>query len=228
MRKRLITAKRKRPIRLVLAGDHTLLRELIAKLIAENSHLFRLVAQVATVAAAFSVCADAEPDLLVLSMALLVSAGEGVITRAHKEIPKVNILVYAGPMVSTEQILTAIQEGITGCVCKGSSVLEFLTAIDQTRQGRNYFCAECSHLLSEIICGRRTAAGKASGLSPREIEVLQLIADGKTNKQIAQVLGLSVATVDTHRRNLMVKTHAHNAADVIRYGQRSHLLSSDS
>jgi two-component system nitrate/nitrite response regulator NarL len=217
------TPNKRRPIRVVLAEDYALPRDLIIKLLSGKPNRFHLVAAVATLLGAIGACIDLKPNLLLLSMSLMGREAGTSMSEIRRQVPDVNILAYAGPRVNEADAMQIIQEGVTGYVGKAVDASEFLEAINRTSRGENYFCAESSHLLSEIARGR-AAASKEGALSSREIQILRFIANGRTNKEIARTLGLSVATIDTHRRNLMVKARAHNTADLIRYGLGHHLL----
>ncbi len=107
---------------------------------------------------------------------------------------------------------------------KTSDRQEFLDAVARVSAGENYFCARSSRLLSEVARGLHASTGDAPGISPREKEILILIAGGRTSKEIAGALFISTLTVDTHRRNLMAKIGAHNSAGVIRYALAHGLL----
>ncbi len=93
-----------------------------------------------------------------------------------------------------------------------------------SQNGENYFCARSSRLLSEVARGLHPSSGDAPDISVREKEILTLIANGRTSKEIASALFISTFTVDTHRRNLMAKIGARNSAGVIRYALAHGLL----
>ncbi|HEY4285055.1 MAG TPA: response regulator transcription factor [Chthoniobacterales bacterium] len=225
---RSITAHNKHAARVIIADDHVLLRELIVHALSNINGHFRFIAEVDTVSSALQNCIELEPELLILNLSLLTHGDQSAIARVKKRVPDVNVLVYASALINQTDISLAIRSGVNGCVGKSANTAEFIAALERTQRGENYFCGEASRLLSEIAMGQHRGGGNGSLLSPREMEMLQLIADGKTSKQAARTLGLSVATIDTHRRNLMVKTEAHNAADLIRYGHGHGLIKADS
>ena len=210
-------------VSVVIADGSRLLRELIVKLVSRSFRRVQ-IAEVGTLGRAIPACAEIQPDLLLVSLALLAREGEESMNRLRAELPDLNVLAYAGPLVKQKHIVLAIGSGINGCVGADAGVHEFMTAIERVRGGHSYFCGQTARLLSEMACGLHAGGAVADALSRREIEVLKHIADGNTSKQIARMLGLSVATIDTHRRNLMVKIGAHNAADLIRYGHKYDML----
>ena len=146
-----------------------------------------------------------------------------VISDLRKKIPQLRILAYSGSWANQTLIVHAIKSGIDGHVWSDVGVAEFLTAMHKTANGEKYFCPASARLLAEMTRN----LGGATALSKREIEILQLIAAGRTSKEIAKSLGLSPATVGTHRRNLMAKINAHNAAEVIRFGRAHDLIGAD-
>jgi DNA-binding NarL/FixJ family response regulator len=212
-----------RPIRFVIGDDHVLVRELIAQLLATDSVAMELVGAVDSAQDALAACESLRPDLVLLDLRLLMPSSQAMIAQLRKRTPQVRILLYSGDG-SDRDIVKAMQEGVDGFVGKNDTSRDFREAICRIAQGANYFCSQSSRLLAEIAAGKHAKEETATSLSPRERQILRLIADGQTSKEIAAVLGLSVATIDTHRRNAMAKIGARNAADLIRYGHVHGLL----
>lgn len=219
----LAARKSVRPIRFVIGDDHILVRELIVHLLITDSVPMELVAAVDSAESALAACESLCPDVVLLDLRLLSPSGQGTIAQFRKRAPQVRILLYSG-CGSDRNIVKAMQEGVDGFVGKNDTSGEFREAIGRIAQGANYFCSQSSRLLAEIAAGKHAKEETARSLSPRERQILRLIADGQTSKEIAAVLGLSVATIDTHRRNAMAKIGARNAADLIRYGHVHGLL----
>jgi two-component system response regulator NreC len=219
--------KQKRLTRIVIAENHVLMRELIVRLIGESSTAFQIVAEEANAREAIRACLRHGAHLFLFRLALLGDEDQIALTGVKKKMPDLRVMGYAGPAASDERIMRAMRNGVDGFIGKTNRIPEFLTAIDRVRNGDNYFPPETTHLLAKTAAGIQTSDEGTRSLSPRENEVLRMIANGHTSKQIAQLLGLSVATIDTHRRNLMIKIGARNAADLIRYGHRHDLLTSN-
>jgi len=223
-RDRLLDMKRElRPIRFVIADDHVLVRELIVRLLTSDSVPMELSAEVDSADRALDACQSLRPDILLVDLRVLTPAGRVTIAKLREKAPSVRILLYSGS-ASDREIVRVMQEGIDGFVGKNDTSREFREAMTRIAQGANYFCAQSSRLLAEIASGKHAKVESDSSLSPREKQILRLIADGQTSKEIAAALGLSVATVDTHRRNAMAKIGGRNAADLIRYGHDHGLL----
>lgn len=212
-----------RPVRFVVADDHVFLRELIVTFLEDDSHPFRLVAEVATVDAALRTCRQLEVDLLLLNIQLFSIDVGAAINKLRRRNPPLRVLCYSG-RVGESEIIPLLKCGVDGLIGHCGDRAEFLEAIKRICRGESYFCAFTSHLLADLATGKYDDGHGNPGLSERETQVLRLIAAGRTSKEIAILLGLSVKTVDTHRRNLMAKTEAHNAADLIRFGHSHDLL----
>ncbi len=210
------------PCRTVLAEDHIFVRELIVNL-AEMSSTFSVISQEESLDSAVQACQLNKPDLLLLSIALLHKNGDGV-QLLDRSRSKHAVLVYCNSGTTESEIVRVIRSGVSGCIGTKSDVGEFLHAIRHVCRGETYFCTACTKILADMAVANRSGAKAYRDLSVREVEILQLICDGHTSKQIAKKLGLSLATINTHRRNLMLKAGAHNAADLIRYGRKHNLL----
>ena len=210
-------------MRVFLADDHVLFRELISELLGGDRRSYEIVGQAGTAKATLDACRTLQPDLLILDINLPGQSGIEAMPELKRLCPATRILLCSGS-VNEQQIVTALCTNVDGFMEKTSDRQEFLTAVARVSSGENYFCARSSRLLTEVVRGLRPGAGVARDISPREGEILTLIANGRTSKEIASTLFISTFTVDTHRRNLMSKIGAHNTAGVIRYALEHGLL----
>ncbi len=121
-------------------------------------------------------------------------------------------IVLCADFANRSEVMAAVQKGIQGCVSIWSSYQHLLNAIDCVCQGQKYLCP----LLSELVCTSLDQPGNGH-LTPRESEVINWISFGYSSKQIGRKLGLSHYTVETHRRNIMLKIGARNVAELTRY-----------
>ncbi len=216
------TGKRK-PLRVFLADDHVLFRELISALLAAETDSYEIVGEAGTAKAAMEACRTLKPDLLILDVNLPGQSGIEAAPELKQLCPDTRILLCSGS-VNEQQIVTALRTNVDGFMEKTSDRQEFLTAVARVSSGENYFCARSSRLLSEVARGLHVSSGEAPDVSPREREILTMIAAGHTSKEIGTALFISTFTVDTHRRNLMAKIGARNTAGVIRYALKHGLL----
>lgn len=214
---------KRKPLRVFLADDHVLFRELLSELLAAESRSYEIVGQAGTAKAAMEACRTLKPDLLILDINLPGQSGIEAMPEIKRLCPFTRILLCSGS-VNEQQIVTALRSNVDGFMEKTSDRQEFLAAVARVSAGENYFCARSSRLLSEVARGLHPSSGDAPDISPREREILSMIANGRTSKEIASALFISAFTVDTHRRNLMSKIGAHNTAGVIRYALARGLL----
>jgi DNA-binding NarL/FixJ family response regulator len=161
---------------------------------------------------AMKVCALCRPDLLILDLVLPCLSGIEVLRRVRKEYPRTRILIFSGA-TNGAVVREALRERPHGYVEKLEGLKILKCAISTVSQGGSYFSMEASHLLSETMGSR----SHAYDLSAREREVLQMIAEGRSSKQISSVLEVALKTVENHRANLMAKLDMHDVASLTRY-----------
>ncbi|MFL6583357.1 MAG: LuxR C-terminal-related transcriptional regulator [Chthoniobacterales bacterium] len=211
--------------RIVIADDHTLTRELMVSLISKDCSHCQVVGQANDPAEALRQCQKLKADLLLFAVSTKgrYAAVEAIPT-IKSALPDLRILLCA-TLVTKEKVVAALRAGANGVVEKTSTAKELVEGIERIAGGETYLCRRSLQMLSESLRG--PAAGldaQRSPLTSREKEILSLIASGLTSKEIAARLFLSVATVDTHRANLMSKVGAHNVAQLIQYGTHHGVL----
>jgi DNA-binding NarL/FixJ family response regulator len=211
-----------RSLRLIIADNHAFFRELIADCLTSQAKNVGVVEEVTRLDLALQECIKGGVDLLLLNVQLFSFDAAVQISKLRRSNPPLRVLCYSGK-ANDADILEVLRCGVDGFIGPASNRADFLDAVTRILRGQAYFCAQSSHLLADLACGLRAGTAR-DGLTPRETQVLRFIAAGKTSKEIALLLGLSAATVDTHRQNLMAKTKAHNAADLIRYGYSHDLI----
>ena len=205
------------PLRVVLADDHVLMRDLLSAALTQE-HGYTVVAEVSTADEAIAACKEHSPDLLVLDVKMPGPSGLEALPTIKKNTPKTRVLVCCS-VVNKHEIASALAAGADGFMEKTGSRSDFVEAIARVGRGETYLDNKSVNLLSSAL--RDPSDGpsdeRLARLTAREKEVLALIASGRSSKEIASQLFLSVTTVDTHRANLMAKIGAHNVAQVIRY-----------
>ena len=214
-----------RPLSIVVVDDHRFMRDVICAMLARQAEKYAVVGHAANAAEAVQVCEETAPDLVVLDINLPDRSGVEAVSDIKKASPQTRILLCTA-FVSDDRIVDALRSGAQGFVEKTNSWSEFADAVDRVSKGEHYFAAHSSALASHP---RReiappTSSARAHQLSQRETEVLTLIAHGRTSKEVASELGISVATVDTHRTNLMSKLQIRNVASLVVYAFRSGLI----
>lgn len=195
--------------RLAVVDDHAFMRDLIARELTRHDQQYDVVAAVGTAAEAVAVCKRFEPHLLVLDINLPDRTGIAAIPDIRRASPATRILLCTA-FPTEDWIGEASSCGAEGFVEKTTSWDDFLLGVDRVSRGQRYFCSGGAP--------RPRNAGKSDvELTPREREILTLIARGMTTKEIAARLFISVPTVETHRARLMTKTSARNVAGLVRF-----------
>jgi DNA-binding NarL/FixJ family response regulator len=195
--------------RVAVVDDHAFMRELISRELTRSSRRYDVVASVGTAADAVAACRRFEPHLLVLDVNLPDRTGVAAVPDIRRASPATRILLCTA-FPKEEWLDEATACGADGFVEKTNSWDDFMSAVDRVSRGQRYFCAE----------GKRDstqAKSNAVRLTPREREILKLIAQGLTTKEIATKLFISIPTVETHRSNLMSKTGGRNVAALVRF-----------
>ena len=203
--------------RIVLADDHALIRHGVKKMIEENSS-FRVVGEAADGVELLGLLRKTPVDLVILDISMPHLRGLEAIREIRRIAPQAKILVFT--MHKNEQYLcSSIVSGADGYLLKEDSDTELLPAIIKVRQGEFYlspnFSAEFPDDIVATCRGRLEAAGEV--LTPRERQILQMVAEGVTSRDIAERLDISKRTVEHHRANMMKKLNIKRAADLIKY-----------
>jgi DNA-binding NarL/FixJ family response regulator len=168
-----------------------------------------------------------KPDIVVLDIAMPNMSGIEAAQRIRAVLPQVAIIILS--MHSDEgYVLRALKVGAKGYLLKDSAEDDLIEAIKAVSEGKAFFSPEISKILVEDYVRdmkKRGAEDSYELLTSREREILQLLAEGKSNKDIATLLNLSLYTVETHRRNLQDKLNLHSVAELILYAVRKGIIS---
>jgi two-component system, NarL family, response regulator NreC len=213
-------------IRILLADDHTVMRKGLRMLL-DNQPEFSVVAEASDGRQAVEQAEATGPDVAVVDIAMPNLSGIEAAQRIHAALPQVAIVILS--MHSDEgYVLRALKAGAKGYLLKDSAEGDLIQAIKAVHQGKTFFSPEISQMLVEDYIREIRARGAEDSydlLTPREREILQLLAERKSNKEIAQTLNLSTYTVETHRRNLQEKLNLHSLGELILYAVRKGMIS---
>jgi len=205
--------------RIVLADDHEAIRLGVRRLLERTDR--KVIAEAADGEEALDQVERERPDLLILDYAIPILNGLQVCKRATEVSPSTQILIYS--MHDREETqMHLLRAGARGYVLKSDPAETLLAAVDAVLRRKFYFSSTLSHRLLEDFLNNRS--GPKSAITDREREVLQLIAEGLTNRRVGDNLGISVKTVETHRAALMTKLDAHSTADLVRYAVRNGIV----
>jgi two-component system response regulator NreC len=215
-----------RQIRILLADDHNVMRRGL-RLLLERQPGFNVVGEASDGRQAVEQAEATKPDIVVLDIAMPNLSGIEAAQRITALLPHTRIIILS--MHSDEgYVLRALKAGAKGYLLKDSAENDLIEAIRAVDEGKAFFSPEISNIMVEDYVRemkRRGAEDSYELLTPREREILQMLAEGKSNKHIATVLDLSLYTVETHRRNLQDKLNLHSFAELILYAVRKGLIS---
>lgn len=215
-------------IRVIIAEDHNLVRQGIRALL-EQSGDVQVVAEAATGQEAVDLTEQHKPDVVVMDLSMPRLDGAQAAERiVDMKLPtQVIILSMYADTTMVQQLL---RRGVKGYLLKDAVTEELLLAIRSVSQGRMFISPTISDSVMTLLLSPpdATAAHMADLLTPREREVLQLVAEGHTNSAIADILSISVKTVEKHRANLMSKLEVNDLASLIREGIKRGLILLDS
>jgi DNA-binding NarL/FixJ family response regulator len=203
------------PVRVLIADDHALVRAGIRALV-EKIEGMVVVGEAGKGSEALELVRELRPDLMLLDITMPEGGGFEVLEQVTKNYPEIKIVVLTVHEAG-EYAIRALREGAAGFLPKSAASTELEQAIQTVVRGEVYISPETSR--KTLLEYGRGASKRdlLATLSPRQREVLRLIAEGKTTKQIAQLLEISVKTVETHRAQLMERLGIHDVAGLVRY-----------
>jgi len=213
-------------VRIMIADDHPLVRSGLRALLERDSE-FQVIAEAADGYEAIDLAVLHKPDVILLDVGMPRLSGPDAAQSISQKLPAARIVMLS--MHSDEAyVLRALKAGARGYLLKASPEADVIAAIRAVASGNAYFSPSITKLLVEeyvVEARRRGVEDSYDLLSTREKEILHLLASGKNNREIAELLFISVATVETHRNNIFQKLHLHNLAELILYAVRKGLIS---
>jgi len=213
-------------VRILLADDHTVMRAGLRLLLERHEH-FEVVGEAADGREAVEIASQQKPDVVVMDVAMPhlngVEAARQILTRN----PDIAIVMLS--MHSDESyVLRSLKAGARAYLLKDSAEADLIAAIQAITEGRSFFSPGVRALLKEDYIYRLQKFGADDTyelLTAREREVLQLVAEGRSNKEVASLLGLSLYTVETHRTHILQKLNLHSVPELILYAVRKGIIS---
>ncbi|MGB2635953.1 MAG: response regulator transcription factor [Candidatus Acidiferrum sp.] len=215
-----------RKIRILLADDHKLMRSGLRVLLEQQADL-TVVGEASDGREAVALVASQRPDVLVMDIGMPSLNGieaAGQITQSRPETAIVMLSMHS----DESYVLRALKAGAKGYLLKDSAEADLIRAVHAVAEGKSFFSPAVSKVLLDDYVRKLKRSGTDDPydlLTPREREVLQLVAEGKSNKDVAQLLNLSVYTVETHRSNIMEKLNLHGVPELILYAVRKGIIS---
>lgn len=204
-----------RPIRVLIADDHALVRAGIRALV-EKIEGVVVVGEAGKGSEALELVEEHRPDLMLVDLTMPDGGGFEVLAHVSKQFPEIRVIVLTVHEAG-EYAIRAFREGAAGFLLKSAASTELEQAIQTVISGETYISPEMSKKIVMEVGKRTTKRDLLDTLSPRQREVLRLIAEGRTTKQIAHELGISGKTVETHRAQLMERLGIRDVAGLVRY-----------
>lgn len=215
--------------RVVVADDHAIFREGV-KIILERNPDLKIVGEAADGAAAVNLVLEHRPDLVVMDIAMPELTGIEAAREIMAQAPETRIIILSVHSRKTF-IMEALKAGARGYVVKDSTGEKLLDAVEAVMKGESYLDSPvAAHIVEEFVRLPSASLVGAEGqaVTEREGQILRLIVDGLTNKQIAEKLCISPKTVENHRTNIMAKLGLHDVIDLVKYAISSGLIDLDS
>ena len=213
------------PIRILLADDHGVVRKGLRFLLTQDPEI-EIAGEAEDGREAVRLAAELLPNIVIMDIAMPQLNGLDAAQQITKANPRTAVIMLS--MYSDEEFLIrALTAGAKGYLLKDSAEADVLRAVHAVAQGRTYFTPSIAHTLLEDYMRRLQQEGvqdRYDLLTDREREVLQLLAEGRSNKDVAALLNLSVHTIDTHRTNFMQKLGLHNTAEIVIYAMRKKII----
>jgi two-component system response regulator NreC len=213
-------------IRLLLADDHTVVRKGL-RLLLESEPGFKVVAEAGNGREAVAMAEEHRPDAVIMDVAMPILNGIEAARQISERFPQIAVVFLS--MHSDEgYVLKALKAGARAYLLKDSAEYDLINAVKAVSERKAFFSPAISKMLVEDYMRQmqeRKVEDSYELLTTREREVLQLLAEGKNNKEVAAILNLSLYTIETHRSNILQKLNLHSGAELILYAIRKGVIS---
>ena len=215
-----------RKLRLLLGDDHTLVRQGLLKILGERPE-WEVVAEVGDGRTAVQEAIATRPDVAIIDIGMPLLNGVDATQQIIKGAPATRILILS--MHSEEAyVARALQAGATGYILKDCAGTDLLNAVESVARGEPFFSPAITRLMLNEYDRNMTGHSvidRYETLSEREREIFQLLAEARTNKEVAELLSISPATVETHRSRILQKLDVHSIAELVLYAVRRGVIS---
>jgi DNA-binding NarL/FixJ family response regulator len=217
------------PFRILLADDHEVVRAGLRALLEEQNG-WEVVAEAVDGRDAVEKATKLKPDVVVIDIAMPSLNGLEAVRQIVKAVPNTKVLVLT--MYDSDPLIQQVlQAGARGYLLKSDAGRDLVSAIDALRRNKTFFTPKVSQMVLEGYLDKSPKENvetegepESLRLTSRQREIVQLLAEGKSSKEVAAVLGLSVKTAETHRANIMRKLDCHSVTELVRYAIRNHII----
>jgi DNA-binding NarL/FixJ family response regulator len=216
------------PFRILLADDHEVVRAGLRALLEEQNG-WEVVAEAVDGREAVDKATKLKPDVVVIDIAMPSLNGLEAVRQIVKAVPHTKVLVLT--MYDSDPLIQQVlQAGARGYLLKSDAGRDLVSAIEALRRNKTFFTPKVSQMVLEGYLDKGPKDKEVEDepeslrLTSRQREIVQLLAEGKSSKEVAAVLGLSVKTAETHRANIMRKLDCHSVTELVRYAIRNHII----
>jgi DNA-binding NarL/FixJ family response regulator len=215
-----------KPLRILIADDHEVVRRGLLSLLKAHPG-WEICGEATDGRDAVEKAAELKPDVVILDIGMPKLNGLDATRRILRERPQISVLVLT--IDESEQVIREVlNAGARGFLLKSDAARDLVAAVEALRQNRTFFTSKVARIVLDTYLngGNRSAASETPEphLTPREREIVQLLAEGKSSKEVASALGLSVKTADTHRANIMRKLNLHSVSQLVMYAIRNDIV----
>lgn len=211
------------PLRILVADDHHVVRAGLRTLL-ETKSGWQVCAEAVNGREAVEKAGELTPDVAVLDIGMPLLNGVEATRQIRKVSPKTEVLILT--MHDSEMLIQEVlKAGARGYILKDDADRNLIAAVDALRRHKPYLSSRVSGVFSKTMLSPGEDSGlERRRLTPREREIVQLLAEGKSNKEIASLLNISVKTAETHRANIMLKLDFHSITELVRYAVRNRII----
>jgi DNA-binding NarL/FixJ family response regulator len=207
-------------VKLLVADDHEVVRNGVRSLL-EAQPGWQVMAEASNGREAVEKAKRLKPDVAVLDIGMPSLNGLEAARQMLRNDPRIKVVILT--MHESENLIREVLKvGARGYVSKTDAIRDLVTAINAVRSGLTFFTAKVDEIVLEGYLDKTEAA--ESRLTPRQREIIQLLAEGRSNKEIAVTLGLSIKTAETHRANIMRRLNCHSISEIVRYAVRNNII----
>lgn len=211
--------------RVLLADDHTLMRAGLRGLLDDMAG-FEVVAEASDGGEALALLREHRPDVALMDIDMKRMNGLEAMAAAKREFPNLHVIMLSMHR-EKQYVMQALRDGASGYLLKDAATVELELALTVVMKGEVYLSTGVSKLVAEGFVREAEPANPAASLTPRQREILTLVAEGNNTKEIAFRLGLSAKTVESHRSQLMERLDIHDVAGLVRFTIRTGLIKLD-
>ncbi len=213
-------------VRILVADDHEIVRRGLKALL-EAQQGWEVCGEAVDGREAVEKCKHLKPDITILDIGMPSLNGLEATRQIMKGLPSARVLILT--MHESEQVVREVLDaGARGYLLKSDAGRDLVAAVDALRRHKTFFTSRVAEMVLDGYLNRETHTGEpkkiTSRLTPRQREVVQLLAEGKSSKEVAVALGMSVKTAETHRTNIMRKLDLHSVSDLVRYAVRNNIV----